>query len=126
MRGEIQYWYEMASILDAAGRECKAPFVESTLQILQEHHQNEAKVFRDLRDQVWEGMKEAKWNKKYMSSIEKPVMILAKGSWKEMVGIISGLMKAIKGIYEKSNFYKEARIVSFLDHMYQHILNKMK
>jgi hypothetical protein len=35
-------------------------------------------------------------------------------------------MASIKSIYENSNFYKEARIVNFLAHMYEHILTKMR
>ena len=126
MKGEIQYWNELANLLDAADKETKAPFVESTLQILQEHHPIEAKTFRDFTEQIVAGMKEAKWNKKYMNSIDKPINILLKGEWKEIAGITPSLMELFRGIYEKSNFYKEARIVSFIDHMYQFILNKMK
>jgi hypothetical protein len=63
MKGEIQYWNEMANVLDAAGRECKTPFVETTLQVIQEAHPREAKLFRHYQEQVWSAMKEAKWNK---------------------------------------------------------------
>lgn len=126
MKGEIQYWNEMANLLDAADKEAKSSFVESALQILQEHHATEAKEFRNYIEQISAGMKEAKWNKKYMNSIDKPITIMLKGSWKEIAGIMPNLMDLFRGIYEKSNFYKEARIVSFLDHMYQFILNKMK
>lgn len=125
MKGEIQYWNEMANILDAAGRECKSSFVETTLQVIQEAHPREAKLFRTYQEQVWSAMKEAKWNKKYLFSL-KPVDILYNGNWKEIAGVTTALMASIKSIYEKSNFYKEARIVNFLDHMYQHILKKMR
>lgn len=125
MKGEIQYWNEMAKILDAAGRECKSAFVETTLQVLQEAHPREATVFRKYREQVWEAMKEAKWNKKYLLSL-KSVDTLYTGSWKEIAEVISSLMESIRSVYEKSNYYKEQRIVNFLDHMYQHLLNKMR
>lgn len=85
----------------------------------------EAKEFRNYREKVWAAMKEAKWNNKYLLSL-KSVDILYTGSWKEIAGSIEGLMGSIKSIYEKSNFYKEVRIVNFLDHMYQHLLNKIK
>lgn len=125
MKGEIQYWHEMANVLDAAGRECKAPFVETTLQVLQEAYPKESRDFRHYREQVWAAMKEAKWNKKYLFSL-KPVDTLYKGTWKEIAAVITGLMEAIRSIYEKSNFYKEVRVVNFIDHMYQHLLNKMR
>ena len=35
-------------------------------------------------------------------------------------------MKSLKNIYENSNFYKEARIVSFIDRLLSCILNKIK
>lgn len=126
MKGEIQYWYEMANILDSAGRECKSVFVESTLQILQEVYPKDTTKFRKLREKVWAGMKEAKWNRKYMATIDKPVDVITKGSFKDIAGVISNMMDALKSVYEKSNFYKEARIVSFLDHLYQFLLNKMR
>lgn len=125
MKGEIQYWNEMAKILDAAGRECKSPFVETTLQVLQEAHPREASLFRKYRERVWEAMKEAKWNKKYLFSL-KSVDTLYTGGWKEIAEVISSLMESIRSVYEKSNYYKEQRIVNFLDHMYQHLLNKMR
>lgn len=126
MKGEINYWYEMATILLAAGRECKMPFVESVLQILQEAYPKDTAEFRRQRERIWAGMKEAKWNRKYMSTIDKPVDVITKGTFKEIAGVISSTMDSLKSIYEKSNFYKEARIVSFLDHMYQHVLSKMR
>ena len=70
-------------------------------------------------------MKEAKWNKKYLLSL-KSVDTLYKGSWKEIAEVIEGLMGSIRSIYEKSNYYKEVRVVNFLDHMYQHLIIKMK
>ena len=128
MKGEINYWYEMANILDAAGWECRSPFVESVLQILQEAYTQETMQFRTLREKVWAGMKEAKWNKKYMSTIEKPVDVLTHGNLKQIVSenAVQNMMASLKSIYEKSNFYKEARIVSFLDHMYEFLLSKFK
>lgn len=93
MKGEIQYWNEMSNLLDAADKESKSPFVETTLQILQEHHAAEAKTFRCYMEQISAGMKEAKWNKKYMNSIDKPITIMLKGSWKEIAGIMPSLME---------------------------------
>ena len=40
--------------------------------------------------------------------------------------VIVSLMKSLKNIYENSNFYKEARIVSFIDRLLQCILGKLK
>jgi hypothetical protein len=36
------------------------------------------------------------------------------------------LMKSLKSIYDNSNFYKEARIVSFIDRLLDCILGKVK
>lgn len=36
------------------------------------------------------------------------------------------LLKSLKNIYENSNFYKEARIVSFVDRLLATITNKLK
>jgi hypothetical protein len=35
-------------------------------------------------------------------------------------------MKSLKNIYENSNFYKEARIVSFIDRLLDCIIKKIK
>jgi hypothetical protein len=35
-------------------------------------------------------------------------------------------MKSLKSIYENSNFYKEARMVSFIDRLLECILSKIK
>ena len=35
-------------------------------------------------------------------------------------------MKSLKNIYENSNFYKEARIVSFIDRLLECIVTKIK
>jgi hypothetical protein len=40
--------------------------------------------------------------------------------------IIVSLMKSLKSIYDNSNFYKEARIVSFIDRLLDCILRKVK
>lgn len=61
-----------------------------------------------------------------MKTIEKPVDMITTGSFKDIAGVITGLLESCKSIYERSSFYKEARIVSFLDHMYQNLLEKMK
>lgn len=74
-----------------------------------------------------QGTKEAKWNYKYMKVIEKPVtQIEMAGEFKEMQFVIVSLLKSLKNIYENSNFYKEARIVSFIDRLLACILGKLK
>jgi hypothetical protein len=40
--------------------------------------------------------------------------------------VIVSLLKSLKNIYENSNFYKEARIVSFIDRLLDCILRKIK
>lgn len=45
---------------------------------------------------------------------------------KEIVLVIGALMKSLKSIYENSNFYKEARIISFVDRLLECIMQKIK
>ena len=44
----------------------------------------------------------------------------------EIEVVIVALLKSLKNIYENSNFYKEARIVSFVDRLLVTITNKLK
>jgi hypothetical protein len=39
---------------------------------------------------------------------------------------ISHCLDSLKSIYESSNFYKEARIISFIDHLYLESMDKIK
>ena len=79
------------------------------------------------KSRVIQGTKEAKWNHKYMKVIEKPVsQIESATQFKDMQFIIVSLMKSLKSIYDNSNFYKEARIVSFIDRLLDCNLGKVK
>jgi len=40
--------------------------------------------------------------------------------------VIGALMKSLKNIYDSSNFYKEARIVSLVDRILDCIINKFR
>ena len=72
------------------------------------------------------GAKEARWNCKYLAVVEVPATKIEKGALREASTSITTIMSSLKSVYENSNFYKEARIVSFLDHMYEGLLAKMK
>ena len=62
-----------------------------------------------------------------MKIIEKPVNSIEKATdLKDVLLNISALMKSLKNIYENSNFYKEARIVSFIDRLLDCICTKIK
>lgn len=62
-----------------------------------------------------------------MKIIEKPVNSIEKATdLKDVLLNISALMKSLKNIYENSNFYKEARIVSFIDRLLDCICAKIK
>lgn len=62
-----------------------------------------------------------------MKIIEKPVNQIEQATnLKDIQLVIVSLMKSLKNIYENSNFYKEARIVSFIDRLLQCILSKIK
>lgn len=62
-----------------------------------------------------------------MRVIEKPVTSIeqAKGL-KDIQLVIVVLLKSLKNIYENSNFYKEARIVSFIDRLLETIVAKFR
>jgi len=40
--------------------------------------------------------------------------------------VIVSLLKSLKNIYDNSNFYKEARIVSFIDRLLDCIIRKVR
>ena len=62
-----------------------------------------------------------------MKIIEKPVSQIEKSTeFKDIQLVIVSLLKSLKNIYENSNFYKEARIVSFIDRLLDCILQKIK
>jgi RNAse (barnase) inhibitor barstar len=62
-----------------------------------------------------------------MKVIEKPVVQIEQAThFKDMQFVIVSLLKSLKNIYENSNFYKEARIVSFIDRLLDCILGKVK
>jgi hypothetical protein len=74
------------------------------------------------------GAKEARWNNKYMKIIEKPVKQIEQTD-KNLMDIqivIVALLKSLKNIYDNSNFYKEARIVSFVDRLLATIKIKLQ
>jgi uncharacterized protein YsxB (DUF464 family) len=79
------------------------------------------------KGRVIQGTKEAKWNNKYMKIIEKPVsQVETSNEFKDIQFVIVSLLKSLKNIYENSNFYKEARIVSFIDRLLDCIKAKIK
>lgn len=74
-----------------------------------------------------QGCKEARWNNKYMKVIEKPVLQIEQAKdLKDIQLTVVVLLKSLKNIYENSNFYKEARMVSFIDRLLDAILLKLK
>ena len=140
MIGEVHYWRDLSRILDGLSAELKQPQVEMTIQILlmrvdQDKKSSTAasvlesdiKQFSAQKSRVMKGAKEARWNNKYMKIIEKPVQQIEKATdLYEIEVVIVALLKSLKNIYENSNFYKEARIVSFVDRLLVTITNKLK
>ena len=62
-----------------------------------------------------------------MKIIEKPVSQIEKSdNLKDIMLVIVSLLKTLKNIYESSNFYKEARIVSFVDRLLECVISKIK
>ena len=135
MIGEVHYWRDITRVLEAINLELKQPFVEIVIQVLSaapDNQDNKAlladvKQFQKEKSRVLKGVKEAKWNHKYMKIIEKPVKDIQQAKDLKTVQITVGpLMKSLHNIYNCSNFYKEARIVSFVDRLLDCIQQKLK
>ena len=132
MIGEVHYWRDLTRILDAVNGECKQNYVEIVVQVLaleseDKPIQKALEQFMKEKSRVIQGTKEARWNHKYMKVIEKPVTVIEQA--KELRDIqvsIVVLLKSLKNIYENSNFYKEARIVSFTDRLLACIVKKIR
>ena len=130
--GEVHYWRDLARVLDAICKELKFSFVETSLQILVAHEsderlQKDVKTFFTEKDRVSLGNKEAQWNNKYMKILESPVQQIESADDLRAVELNVGvLMKTCNDIFMASRFYKEARMVSFLDRLLQTITDKIK
>ena len=78
MIGEVYYWRDMARILEGINTEIKQTYVEVCLQMLASINEKSIKEdiesFSKEKSRVFKGVKEAKWNSKYMKVIEKPVL----------------------------------------------------
>lgn len=78
------------------------------------------------KDRIVKGNRESRWNQKYMKIIEGPVKQIEQSTeLKPMQLKVGVLLKSLKQIYENSKFYKEARIVSFIDRLLQTITAKI-
>ena len=131
MIGEVHYWRDLCRVLDGITSELKQPQVELTVQILLSVNDQviskDVQNFTKQKSRVLKGAKEARWNNKYMKIIEKPVKQIEQAS--ELLDIqmvIIALLKSLKNIYQNSNFYKEARIVSFVDRLLEKIKSKLQ
>ena len=150
MIGEIKYWRRMWDILTPAKelidsedvkavtgmafllvskiREAFNTIPADQLEITEGEHNLVKTVegYQKQQSRLSKGYKEALWNDKYMSLLENQVLRieesddLSKISW-----AIVPLMSSLKNIYESSNFYKEARIISFIDHLYLEVIEKI-
>jgi len=126
MIGEIYYWRDMSRVLEAVTEELRQPFVEVVIQILQAAAESQSDkvlaldvaLFLKEKARVIKGMKEAKWNNKYMKIIEKPVKTIEGAKQLREIALnITALMNSLHNIFQSSNFYKENRILSFLDRL---------
>ena len=73
------------------------------------------------------GNKEAQWNHKYMKILEAPVQTIERAEDLKAITLNVGiLMKTLHHVFMSSRFYKEARMVSFLDRLLQCITAKVK
>ena len=136
MLGEVHYWRDLSRVLTALQEEVKDPKVELAIQIMvmkASNDKNNDALMQDVtnftkeKSRVLKGAKEARWNNKYMRIIEKPVKQIEQSSnLIDIQIIIVALLRSLKNIYDNSNFYKEARIVSFIDRLLATIKIKIK
>ena len=123
MLGEVHYWRDLARVLEAINQELKQGFVETVVQILAQHEsdsqmQADVKKFYTEKERVMRGNKEAQWNHKYMKIVEAPVQTIERAEDLKAITLNVGiLMKTLHHIFLSSRFYKEARMVSFLDRL---------
>lgn len=62
-----------------------------------------------------------------MKILEKPVVQIETATELKQIQLNVGvLMKTLKNVYENSNFYKEARIVSFINRLMDCIVSKLR
>lgn len=129
MIGEVHYWRDMSRILEAINQEVKQNYVEIAVQVLAQLSDKDNSVqtslekFAKEKGRVVQGAKEARWNNKYMKVIEKPVSDIEKATQlRDIQLVVVVLLKSLKNIFENSNFYKEARMVSFIDRLMQVIV----
>ena len=129
MIGEVHYWRDMSRILEAINQEVKQNYVEIAVQVLAQLSDKDNSVqtslekFAKEKGRVVQGAKEAKWNNKYMKVVEKPVSDIEKATQlRDIQLVVVVLLKSLKNIFENSNFYKEARMVSFIDRLMQVIV----
>lgn len=135
MIGEVFYWRDMSRVLEAVSEELKQQFVEVVVQILQAASESQSikllaedvAHFLKEKARVLKGLKEAKWNHKYMKIIEKPVKTIEGAKeLREIALNITALMNSLHNIFQSSNFYKENRILSFLDRLLSVIASKFR
>lgn len=129
MIGEVHYWRDMSRILEAINQEVKQNYVEIAVQVLAQLSDKDNSVqtslekFAKEKGRVVQGAKEARWNNKYMKVVEKPVSDIEKATQlRDIQLVVVVLLKSLKNIFENSNFYKEARMVSFIDRLMQVIV----
>ena len=147
MSDEIEYWTQIADIIRPAKSLLEADpiktYIESATDFVKKIHecvrimneQNDTdgvkitpeefkfvssfEQFQKQKNRLYKGFKEATWNYKYMSLIKSQVVKIEQcESLAKVSCAVKPLMSSLKNIYESSNFYKEARIISFLDHLY--------
>ena len=62
-----------------------------------------------------------------MKILEKPVQTIEKADDLRSIQLnVAPLLKTCKNVYENSSFYKEARIVSFIDRLVTCLVDKIK
>jgi len=85
------------------------------------------KEFNGCKEQVLSGALEAKTNYEILKDIEKPFVVLIGENGLSKVSLLfPSMMAVLQALYKKSYFYKESRILSFLDKLSNEILKAVE
>lgn len=126
MQAEIAYWRDITRVMDAVSAELRLPYVEMTIQLLEGSAPDSIKAFCVEKDRVLKGAKEARWNNKHIKRLAKPVSEIESSScWGPSLSqAVQEVCEGLQQIFEVSNFYRELRIVSFLERLFDSVLDK--
>ena len=121
---EIHYWRDVSSILDAMQLELNHPSVSQlTAKMTGWSCGDCIKEFENYKQQVLSGALEAKTNYDFLKEIELPFVTLTTPAGLTNTPLLfPSMMSTLQGLFKKSAFYKESRIISLLEKIINAIL----